>query len=126
VRKRSIDEICDDLKETYNIQEERITTLEEELDKLRNEKWKDKQLQEMKKDYDEMQKAIWRGFPISEEEGKAINEWSDNHIKEKHLKSGYILPKGACYKYIFTPTSIGIVGEVECSCGEKFVFQDLT
>lgn len=28
-------------------------------------------------------------------------------------------------KWCFTPTSIGTIGEVICSCGEKFIFQDL-
>ena len=42
---------------------------------------------------------------------------------EQRLRAG-----GCCggrYTYQFVPTSIGTVGEVICSCGEKFTFQDL-
>ena len=29
------------------------------------------------------------------------------------------------YKYTFIPTGIGTIGEIQCSCGETFTFQDL-
>lgn len=32
---------------------------------------------------------------------------------------------GGNYSYIFIPTSIGIIGEIQCSCGEKFTFCEL-
>lgn len=32
---------------------------------------------------------------------------------------------GGSYTYKFTPTSIGVFGTVECSCGERFDFSEL-
>lgn len=60
-----------------------------------------------------------------------IREWELKHDAEKHgLKTmEQRLRAGGCcggrYTYQFVPTSIGTIGEVICSCGEKFTFQDL-
>lgn len=60
-----------------------------------------------------------------------IKEWQLKHDAEKHgLKTmEQRLRAGGCcggrYTYQFVPTSIGTIGEVICSCGEKFTFQDL-
>lgn len=68
---------------------------------------------------------------ISKEEEEKIKEWQLKHDAEKHgLKTmEQRLRAGGCcggrYTYQFVPTSIGTIGEVICSCGEKFTFQDL-
>lgn len=81
----------------------------------------------------ELKKAkedLYRGFPISEKEQEKIREWELKHDAEKHgLKTmEQRLRAGGCcggrYTYQFVPTSIGTVGEVICSCGEKFTFQN--
>lgn len=80
----------------------------------------------------ELKKAkedLYRGFPISEKEQEKIREWELKHDAEKHgLKTmeqramghGCI---GGSLTWCFTPTSIGTIGEVICSCGEKFTFR---
>ena len=90
---------------------------------------------QIKNNYEaELKKAkedLYRGFPISEKEQEKIREWELKHDAEKHgLKTmEQRLRAGGCcggrYTYQFVPTSIGTVGEVICSCGEKFTFQDL-
>lgn len=59
---------------------------------------------------------------------KAIQEWQEKHDTEVHglktledrLHAGGLI--GGRYTYHFVPTSIGISGTIQCSCGEEFEF----
>ena len=119
-----IDELCLALKEKFIGQEKKIEYLQKEIKKLESEHWKDNELQSMKKQYIEMNENYQRGFPISKEEKEKINTWINNHEKEKHNGSPRGGVIGGCYFYIFIPTSIGVFGSIQCSCGEKFTFQE--
>lgn len=123
-----IDELCSALKEKFIGQEEKIEYLKKEIKKLKDEHWKDNELQSMKEQYDKMKEDYYRGFPISKEEMEKIYAWQTKHEAEKHprrkmapLRGGVI---GGSYTYHFTPTSIGVFGSIRCSCGEKFTFQE--
>ena len=110
--------------------DKRIKYLEEENKKLKDEAFKDEELTNMKEKYESIKKDLMRGFPVSEEEEKRIEEWMKKHDKEVHgittldqrLKSGGCI--GGRYIYIFVPTSIGIIGTIKCNCGEKFEFRN--
>lgn len=69
-----------------------------------------------------------RGFFITEEEQKNIQEWQEKHLKEKHPKAvgnpGYFDVSGANWEYTFIPTGLGTVRVVRCSCGEEYDFSD--
>ena len=69
------------------------------------------------------------GFPVTEEEDKAIRKWQETHLREKHPEAledpSYFGAIGGNWTYKFIPTSIGTIGEVKCSCGEKYCFSDL-
>lgn len=123
-----IDELCLVLKDKFMRQEEKIEYLQKEIRKLKDEHWKDNELQSMKKQYNEMNENYQRGFPISKEESEKINAWINKHEKEKHSYSENGSPRGGaiggCYCYTFIPTSIGVFGSIKCSCGEKFTFQE--
>ena len=82
---------------------------------------KDKEIQYWKELYENERLAQRYGFPITEEENKAINEWQRKHDEEKHslrttdekLRAGGAI--GGRYFYRFVPTAIGTSGE--CVCG---------
>lgn len=102
--------------------------LREENEKLKDEVYKDKELIALKEELEEAQEALRRGFPISEDEEKRINDWIKRHEEKKHgvnflnkriSRAGAI---GGAYTYEFTPTSIGTFCSVRCSCGESFDF----
>ena len=64
-------------------------------------------------------------FETSESNIQKMNDWLQEHIQTcaywQPNKQG-ILPQGAnggAISYIFTPTSIGLVVEVKCCCGQK-------
>lgn len=118
--------------------DKKIERLTNENETMKAEHFKDKQLSEMQEEVDKMKKKIdvlrkssMRGFPISEEEEKKIEEWQKKHIKKKHWDKEHDCPKsagaiGGRFSYHFIPTSIGVIGEVKCSCGKKFCFQELS
>lgn len=112
--------------------EDTIRHLNAEIAELKSEHYKDKQLQEMKKRLEKMQKDYWRGFPITEEEEQDIKRWQDKHNAEAHdITTDYERQKaagsiGGQFTYEFTITSIGILGYVRCGiCGEKYCFSEI-
>ena len=98
---------------------------------LKDNNYKDKQLQEMQDRLDRMTKEYNRGFPISEDEQKVIDEWKVKHKAEVHsattsnYRSEFECVCGGNYLYQFIPTSIGVAGVITCSCGAKFEFQHI-
>lgn len=110
----------------------KIELLEEENKKLKDEVWKDEELQKMKTELEELRADYHRGFPITEAEQEAIRAWCDKHDEEVHglntdhkkLKAGGSI--GGRYSYHFVPTSIGTSGVVRCGkCGAEFEFCEL-
>lgn len=94
--------------------------LEEEIKKLKSEKYKDEELTKMKEQYDRMMEDYYRGFPISKKEQQKIGEWIDKLPKSNE---GAI---GGRFRYEFVPTSIGTIGTIiDTFTGEKLTFQDL-
>ena len=126
-----IDDFFNDLKRALRGKDLRIKYLEEQNCELHDEAYKDKELTRMKATVNEMEEDYYRGFPISQEEQDKIDEWREIHEKEVHnchnideklRRAGCI---GGTYTYEFTPTSIGTIGLVKCSCGARFTFQDI-
>ena len=83
--------------------------LKKENERLKSESYKDEELSRMKKKYDKMCEDYLRGFPISDEEDKKINEWIDE-IEKDGIRVGAI---GGRLTYHFIVTSIGEIGTVE-------------
>lgn len=110
--------------------ENRIKYLEEENKKLKENNYKDEELSKMKQQLDKMQKDYWRGFPISEDEEKSIEEWKKKHDEEVHGYTKEMRMKaegvsGGRYSYLFCPTALGTSGVIRCNCGAKFEFQEI-
>ena len=117
-----MDELCAILKEKFEAKEQRIAYLEKENEHLKSEHYKDDEIKQLKEENKRLQEDYWRGFPISKEEEKAIDDWWKKHREEKHNGNTYSGAIGGSLEYRFIPTSIGTIGEVVCSCGEKFCF----
>lgn len=101
----------------------RIEHLEEENKRLKSDAYKDEELAKMKSEYDRMKEDYFRGFPISEEEHKKINEWIDEQMK-KHPGIGGAI--GGRFTYEFLPTGIGTAGTIiDSFTGDRFNFQEL-
>lgn len=107
-----------------------INNLRNQIKDLTDSQHKDKKLQEMKAELEKMQREYNRGFPITDDEWKAIETWKEKHDREVHgltecneRVGGAI---GGRYTFEFIPTTIGIIGTIKCGdCGEKFTFREL-
>ena len=106
--------------------EQIINNLKVENEQLKSEHYKDDELKQLSEELKQARDDLSRGFEISKEEFDAIHAWKVAHENEKH--GGYPCYSGAIggqYDYIFTPTSIGEICEIKCTCGETFRFREL-
>lgn len=117
---KELKDVLSEIQKEFDSQENKIEYLLKENKKLKHESYKDKELQAMKEEMKLMKEEYYHGFPISEEQEKAISEWKRKHNEEFHGK------RGGGYSYHFYPTSLGTCGEVHCTCGAKFTFQEIT
>ena len=122
----SVDDICNSIRERIESAEDAAERAQEQMREMRDEKWKDKELQAMKEQLDAVRERLRCGFGISKDETNAINAWKDQHWTNRHnapdtntrmRQQGAI---GGSFEYKFVPTSIGTAGSVCCAtCMEK-------
>lgn len=125
------DQFIKNIQYHYDLCKRQNDRLREENAKLKDEHYKDEEIQMWKQKYEEAKQELYYGFGISEKEWEKIKEWKRKHEEEAHgiitdrqrLKAGGAI--GGRYSYKFVPTSIGTSGTVICSCGAKFEFQEL-
>lgn len=61
-------------------------------------------------------------FGFDEDELKRARKWERQHLE----KSGHgVGVSGGNFSYIITPTGLGIIKEVKCTCGASYTIQDL-
>lgn len=126
-----VTQTLDAIKREFDSQNAHIIYLQNQNKKLKEEHYKDTELQKMKEELERVRADMYRGFPISAEDEKRIKEWQDKHDAEVHglktlkerVRAGGCI--GGRYSYEFVSTSIGVIGIVKCNCGAKFTFQDL-
>lgn len=80
---------------------------------------------EKDKEIKSLRNELANGFGITNEEWEAIHKWQHEHVKEVHSGISYSGAIGGRWTYIFTPTSLGDIGTVKCSCGAEFTFREL-
>lgn len=122
--------IIQDIKKTlqqvydhYRIVCNRNDYLMKEIEKVKSEKYADEELSRLKSAYDKMKSDYYRGFPISEEEGKNIKEWIKNQQKKNPGIGG---AAGGRFTYKFIPTGLGTSGTIiDSFTGDEFTFQEL-
>lgn len=120
----------DDVFKNVNKLKDYIVKLKNQRDKAWEELReynKDDEIQKLQNEINELKNRKAEGFyfNISKEELDKINKWKEKHVEEKHDGSYYVGAIGGMFTYTFTLTSIGDIGEVVCSCGEKFCFREL-
>ena len=111
--------IVNDLLKRLRQLELSVENLKKENAELKSEHYKDEQLSNMKDKLNKMEKEYYRGFPITENEETQINKFKDKYRK-------YYGAIGGAFTYKFTPTSIGVIGEVIAPNSESLVFKDLS
>lgn len=111
------------LKEKYDRECKCSEYLREELNKVKDESFKDSELKKMKQELETMRKEYYRGFPISKSEEERIDEFMKKH---NEIHGSYHGCSGGGFTYIFYPTAIGTSGVIRCDrCKEEFEFQKI-
>ena len=114
-REETIDEYLDNIKVNLLDKQKTIESLKKKIDGFEKEAYATKEMQDMKKQRDAALADMWRGFPITEGENKAINDWKKKHDTEAHGNpQGYHGCSGGGYTYMFYPTGIGTSGVCRC------------
>ena len=80
----SVSDLCQGIVDKADTYEKRIKYLEEENKKLKDEHYKDSEMQRMEAELKKAKEDLYRGFPISEKEQEKIREWELKHDAEKH------------------------------------------
>lgn len=71
----SVSDLCQGIIDKVDTYEKRIKYLEEENKKLKDEHYKDSEMQRMEAELKKAKEDLYRGFPISEKEQEKIREW---------------------------------------------------
>ena len=80
----SVSDLCQGIIDKVDTYEKRIKYLGEENKKLKDEHYKDSEMQRMEAELKKAKDDLYRGFPISEKEQEKITEWELKHDAEKH------------------------------------------
>lgn len=119
------EKLLNEIKGQLDYYENRINQLMESNKKLKDDHYKDLELTRMKEELESMKASFHRGFPISEEEDKAIRAWEDEWFEKKRGGDKYLGAIGGGFTYEFHPTGIGTVGTIIAPDGERFTFREL-
>lgn len=128
LRVEDLDTVCEQLKSIFDSQAAENSRLHENLQAITDEKWKDEELQKLKKERDEALSDMYRGFSITQAEYDKINAWKKEHDENQHglktdmerCRAGGAI--GGRYSFDFTGTSIGTFGTCYCgSCRSKAI-----
>lgn len=115
----------DKIREIYEKQAVIIENLEKENKFLREQYDKDEEVSILKTEILSMKQQTSNAFVLNEKETKAIANWIENHNKEFHNGKLHYTGIGGTFSYTFTPTSLGTIGEITCTCGQTFCFRSL-
>lgn len=99
--------------------------LREENEKLKNEHYKNEEIQRLVEENERLHERLRESFEIDEEGRANLYKWQKDHLEKKHHGKRYAGAIGGRFTYSFTPTSVGTIGSIECSCGESFCFKEL-
>ena len=117
---------CDEVTKIISNVKNENQALRAENARLKSEHYKDEEISRLLDEIGHWKKRCSGGFELSEDEKLIIDEWKAKHIQEKHNGNSYAGAIGGRFQYVFTPTSLGDIGEIECSCGDGFCFRDIS
>ena len=116
MRSKKFDEAIDVIQMLFETANEEIDNLHSELAALKEEKWRDEELQKMQSELKTARSDMSRGFPITEEQLEQINKWKKLHDTAIHNNpDGYHGTAGGGYTYEFYPTGIGTFASCYCN-----------
>lgn len=112
------EEIIKLLNARYDYTVSRVDTLETQVKKLKDKHFEGTELGKLKEERDNFRKLYYQSFYLTDEEKENVEQWRKEHEKNDKEHCHY-------QTYCFTPTELGIVGIVKCSCGKDYTFREL-
>lgn len=117
----SVPELLQAIEKKFEYDNELLTELKKVNSELRDSHYDNKLITDLKLKLDNALSDLSRGFPISVNESKSIQEWKTKHIQVRHKGKTYSGAIGGRFSYHFTPTSVGVFGTIECDdCMAKY------
>lgn len=116
MRSKKFDAAIDIVQTLFEEANEEIDNLHKELAAIKEEKWRDEELQKIQKQLEDARSDMSRGFPITKDELEQINKWKKSHDTKIHKNpEGYHGTAGGGYTYEFYPTGIGTFASCYCN-----------
>lgn len=112
------EEIIKLLNARYDYTVSRVDTLEAQVKKLKDKHFEGTELGKLKEERDNFRKLYHQSFYLTDKEKENVEKWRKEHEKDDKEHCHY-------QTYCFTPTELGIVGVVKCSCGKDYTFREL-
>lgn len=114
----SFDNIIKSLTVRYKDTLSNVKSLEEEVAKYKDEHFKDTELGKLLEERNKYRKLYYQSFYLTDEEKEKIKQWMKIHSNtdKEHIHDE---------SYVFTPTPLGTIGKVKCTCGKEFEFREL-
>lgn len=124
-RVRRMENFLREEKKDIILTENTMKQMQREIDRLKDEAYKDEALQKANETIELLRKQFDKSFTISEEEYEAIENWKNDHELNHHGGNGAGGAYSGRYTYCFTPTGFGTVGTIKCTCGAEFTFSEI-
>lgn len=118
-------ELLEQLKKNLEINKERTQKLIEENNALKDEHYKDKEIERLTKEVENLKEVNRNTFSFTKETKEKIEEWKKEHIRTRHNGSWGGGAIGGNFAYIFIPTSIGMAGSCYCTSCHAKMSEDL-
>lgn len=98
------------------MKDDAIDKLRKENNELKDEHYKDEELQRLQEEIVRLQSDCNRGFPITKVEQEVIDGLCKKHKMDcPHCR----------FRYVFDPTPVGTFGYLKCKvCGDELMFMD--
>lgn len=112
------EEIIKLLNARYEYTVSRVDTLETQVKELNDKHFEETELGRLKEERDKFRKLYYQSFYLTDKEKENVEKWRKEHEKDDKEHCHY-------QTYCFTPTELGVVGIVKCSCGKDYTFREL-
>ena len=124
VKVDTFDSAMNSIRLRYQKLQDRIERLSQENKELRNGVFATNCVREAMAEAEKIRNEYRLGFPMTEEEVQKAEKWIKEHNESAHITESFGAIGGQ-YTYDFTPTSIGVLCGLRCSCGAHITLTDL-
>ena len=124
VKVETFDDAMNSIRLRYQKLQDTIKQLSQENKELKSGVFATNYVREAMVEAEKIRNEYRLGFPMTEEEVQKADKWTKEHTESAH-KGESFGAIGGQYTYEFTPTSIGVLCGLRCSCGAHITLTNL-